>query len=222
MTPSAARTRTAGSWAAEIGNDPWPLRVGRGRAWQANPSRRWGCPGGRPGSPAPPATTWCVLVSWPLAHKLEAGARVSSSAAFVHENAYLQQYCTPSSCLSEAVGRGLASPRAFLRHRKRPQTQGVQPRAGAKAGRHDPLHVSSALEAILSNRPDARTGHPCLMSLTSGPWSPSPRTERPAASVRPRPSPRQPLAARPGPASWQASQSLAEGHAALGSPTGWT
>lgn len=153
MTPSAARTRTAGSWAAEIGNDPWPLRVGRGRAWQANPSRRWGGPGGRPGSPAPPATTWCVLVSWPLAHKLEAGARVSSSAAFVHENAYLQQYCTPSSCLSEAVGRGLASPRAFLRHRKRPQTQGVPGRGQVRR-----LVVTTPCTCPLRWKPFFRTG----------------------------------------------------------------
>lgn len=100
MTLSAARIRTAGSWAAEIGSDPWPpawprdvggreqvvagspQRTAEGLSGKARRRRRsqqgvtWGASAGV-APPAHPCYVVSAHVSWPLAHELQKRAHVS-------------------------------------------------------------------------------------------------------------------------------------------------
>lgn len=152
----------------------------------------------------------------PLACKLEKGCPRLSSDALANENAYFKQY-HPLSLLSlRGGGGGWPGPGPSQTLEGAPDPGCPWPRAGTKVMNVMTPCTCPSLPWKPLDSARCEMGCLCPMSLTSGPWSPFHKTERLAASVHLR----QPLAARPGPAAWQAYQSLAQGPCHLCFPKG--
>lgn len=156
----------------------------------------------------PRAECSCVLAP-SLADNWRKGAYVF--AAFINEKGYFKQYSpTCSSCLLEGVEVDWHAPGAFPGTGRGPTLRGVPGQGQAGRIVMTPCTCPSLpWKPLESTR---RADGPPLPELVEQPLV-SDSKDRETKCLCPPPSPSlcQPLAARPGPASWQAYQSLAEG-----------
>lgn len=198
MTPGLGRQPGGRTWAV------WSSAAG-----QAAPDRWWRAlgDGKRLARESPPPLP-LPRASRPPCLQTGEGVPTSFLCCICKRESVFSTVLCHLSLLSLRGGGGASAPPQALE--EAPDRECPWPRAGWKDCR-DRLHMSfSPLEAIGILRACVQMARPCL-SLLSSPWSPIQRTKRPNASVLPSPSLRQPLAARPGPASQQAYQSSAEG-----------